>query len=429
MKPVEDVIACVFDYGSFISLADKLGETLKKVYYYSPYEEEFRDVGKCSIGKGLPNCQRCDEPLHPDYFEAIDLWVFPDIGFGGVQHMLRAAGKAVWGSMGASDLELYRTQFLKVLGEVGLPMVHSERVDGMTALVERLKVVEDKWIKVNRYRANMETWHHINFTHSARKLEQMAVDFGGFGEDVVFVIQDVIDTEIEIGYDGWTVDGEFPASCYQGYEKKNQLYLGSRRDYAKLPEAVRYVNEKMAPVLRKYGYRNWFATELRVKDGTPYFIDPTMRMPGQTGEHQLETCSNLDQVIWAGAHGQLVEPDWIAPFAVEATMHYKEGSDCWKTLTIPERVRRWVKLYHYFEKGGACHFPPRCSDEPGVVIGIGDDIEDAKDHLDKNLEALKEEPISTDCEGFMDLIEAIEKAEEEGIKFSDKPTPSPEEML
>jgi len=52
MKPVENVTCAVVDYGNFLSLADKLGETYKKVYYYTPFETEYRDISRCVTGYG-----------------------------------------------------------------------------------------------------------------------------------------------------------------------------------------------------------------------------------------------------------------------------------------------------------------------------------------------------------------------------------------
>src|SRR5271168_4807113 len=99
MKKVNDVVAAVVDYGTFISVADKLAETMKKVYYFSPYETEYQDVRDCIKGEGLDKAERLDELLDPDKLDEIDLFVFPDIGFGGLQRLLRKMGKAVWGHM------------------------------------------------------------------------------------------------------------------------------------------------------------------------------------------------------------------------------------------------------------------------------------------------------------------------------------------
>jgi hypothetical protein len=431
MKDISEVVACVWDAGTFPSIAQTLAQSMQTVYYHSPWECEYIDLHDCVIGDGLEKVERMDDPLDPPNLEKIDLFIFPDIGFGGTQRLLRSMGKAVFGSMGFSDFELYRTRFIKLLDKLGLPHVPTVTIRGVTALSEHLKGVTNKWVKINRYRGNMETWHHIDWDHSQRKLEKLAVVFGGMKEYVVFVVQDPIDGDedepvIEIGYDGWDIDGESPESSYQGFEAKNQLYLGSVRKYTELPEEVRAVNEAMAPEMRQYGYRNFWATEIRKKGDKSNFIDPTARMPGQTGEQLLETCTNLPKVIWHGAHGELIKPEFDYKFAAEATLHYTEHEDdVWKVLRVPEKEKQWFKLYQFCEADGLHHFPPSHSDELGVVLGVGESVEDAIDHLKKNLEAIGDEPVSSDLSGFADLIEQIEVAESEGMNFGDANLPDP----
>lgn len=434
MKDISEIHAHVHDAGTFIPLAAAMAEKCKRVTYYSPMDQEYLNIERCCIGDGLEKVERQDEYMDPDFFDSVDLWIFPDIGYGGFQRYLRREGKLVWGSMGASDLELFRTRFLKVLKDVGLPIVNSTKVVGLTALADHLKTVKDKWIKINRYRDNMETWHHIDYAHSQRELERLAMAFGPMKEHVIFVVQDAINSEddspvIEIGYDGWCVNGQFPPSSFQGYEAKNKLYLGSELTREALPEEVTLVNDKMAPILAEYGYCNFWATEIRVKDGVPYFIDPTARMAGQTMEHLLNTCVNLPEVILAGAEGRILEPEFEHPFATEATLHYTQENDGWKTLVCPAEVEPYVKLYRYCLVDGAYQFPPHKLDELGVILGGGETIEESIDDLKDHFELLKDAPVSIDISGFADLLKQIEDAEEEGVEFSDQPVPEPESVL
>lgn len=434
MKQVEEVTACVVDYGTFLSVAEKLAETMQRVYYHSPFQTEYQDVRNCVKGGGLDLVQRLDEFLDPDVLDTIDLFVFPDIGFGGLQRHLRSIGKAVWGHMGADELELFRAKFLDVLDEVGLPKVHSEKIKGLTALAAYLKENEKKWVKINRFRGNMETWHHRSYPYSERKLDSLAVTFGGAKDQVVFIVQDEIESDMECGYDGWCVDGEFPESSFQGYEAKNELYLGSVISQADLPDEIKDVNRAMAPILKGYGYRCWWATEIRVKDGVPYFIDPTPRMAGQTEEHQIETCTNFADVIWSGANGDLVKPQFKWKFAAEATLHYDLESDDdavseeWKILDVPTEVAKWVKLYSYCKIDGLYHMPLEGTDEVGVVLGVGDSTEGALENLQDHLEALKELPVHANVAGFASLLKSIEEAEKEGITFGGK-IPKPESIV
>jgi hypothetical protein len=434
MKDVGEVTACVVDMGTFCSVAERLAQDMKQVYYWSPWEQEYLDVRSCIIGSGLETVIRLDDFLDPAVLDTIDLFIFPDTNFSGLQRHLRALGKAVWGANGASELELYRTYFLDVLAEVGLPIIRSERIVGVTALAEYLKEHDNKWIKVNRFRGNVETFHHRDYNHSVRTLDNLAVIFGGAKEQIVFVVQDEIESDMELGYDGWCIDGSFPSKSFQGYEKKNELYLGSVLAARQLPDEIRVVNEAMAGILREYSYRSWWATEIRVAGGIPYFIDPTPRMPGQTGEHQLETCTNFADVIWQGANGNLIEPEFAWNFAAEATLHYDVDtkdptiSDEWKTLHIPDRALRWVKLYHYCKVDGVYQFPAKNTDEVGVVIGVGNSVEESIEHLSENLAILKDLPVHANTGGFTSLLESIEEAEKAGLPFGGK-IPKPEKVI
>ncbi len=431
MKALQELTVAVIDAGTFPALAEIMAETCPKVWYHTPYECEYLDLHDCVIGDGLEKVDRLDEFMEPEFFNSIDLWVFPDRGFPGFQHYLRSLNKPVWGSMGFCEFELYRTRFIALLDKLGLPHVKSVTCRGLTALANELRHTTNKWVKINRYRGNMETWHHIDWDHSQRKLEKLAVTFGGMKEYVIFVVQDPIDGDgdedvIEIGYDGWSVDGNFPESSFQGFEAKNQLYLGSVKKRTDLPEDVLAVNEALAPELAAYGYRNFWATEIRKKGDRAYFIDPTARMPGQTGEQLLETCTNLAEVIWHGAHGELIKPEFAYKFAAEATLHYTEHEDdVWKVLRVPEKEKQWFKLYQFCEADGLHHFPPSHSDELGVVLGVGASTEAAIEHLKENLEAIGDEPVSADLSGFADLIEQIETAEAEGVDFGDSNLPDP----
>lgn len=425
MKPLSEITALVLDYGTFEDLAVKLSQTYKRVLYHTPFEEEYQDAKKCVIGDGIPTVERCDDYMQPGIVAEVDLLIVPDIGFNGPQKLFRSFGKPVWGSMGGSDLELFRTRFMAMLEEVGLPLAPSVTVRGIKALEALLRTETDKWVKLNRFRANCETWHHVDFEHSIPMLNYLRDEFGGVSEKIVFVVQDPIVGVPEVGYDGFCVDGKFPAHSFQGYEKKNELYLGSLLPNEQMPEVVQEVNEAMAPVLAALGYRNTIATEIR----GPYFIDITPRHAGQTQEHLWETCTNLAEVMAAGAEGELVEPEFSHPFAAEATMHYTGCDEDWKVLRIPEEARKFVKLTGYCQENDLYHFPPGKNDEVGVVLGNGNTVEEAIDDLKAHFELLKKEPLSIRDGGFVDLIVDIKKAQAEGMKFSDKPLPEPAAVL
>ena len=429
LKPSSDVVACFLDYGYFANMADKLSQSFKKTYYYTPCETEFREVGHSVFGDGLDNVERCDNFLDPDVLKTIDLFICPDTGMAPLQKYLKSIGKAVWGSMDASEIEYSRTRFIQLLKRLGLPTVESKPIKGITALAEHLKGVQNKWVKLNKYRANMETWHHIDYAHSQRKLEVLSLAFGGAKELAMFLVQDNIETEIETGYDGWCIDGEFPVRGFCGYENKNQAYLAALTDYKDLPEGVRTVNEALAPILKQYGYRNFWSTEVRIKDGVPYFIDPTARAAGLALEQQQESLTNMADVIWFGANGEMIEPEYSHKFCVEATVHYSGDLDAWKTIKVPQEVRRWFKADHYCVIDDCYQYPISPSDELGVLIGLGDTPEEAIDHLKESYAVLKDEPLSIDMESIVELLDKARNGKADGVKFGDAPVPDAETVV
>lgn len=431
MKDLKEVNCLTVDYGTFADLAVMMAPHVKNSYFYSPFESEYLDIQACCLGDGLPQIERVDDYMDPDFIKDIDLVIFPDRGYPGMQKYLRSIGKKVWGSFGVCEQEEYRTLFLDTLKELGLPVLPSVEIRGLTTLSEHLKKVENKWVKIDRFRGNMETWHHVDYEHSARTLDGLRFTFGPLSEWVRFVVQDALDEDegepvLELGYDGWSVKGQFPSKSFAGYERKNELYLGACRKYDQLPECVRFVNERFAPVLESAGYCNFFATEIRKKGDVEVFIDPTTRHAGQTQEHLWNTCRNLPQVIWKGAHGEMVDPDFSSDFALEATLHYTaDTKDGWRSLRIPEEVRPYVKLYHFCGYKGMYHFPPGRNDEVGVICGNGDTMEEAFDDLKDHISVLDKLPLKTELKGFADLVKQIQDAEDSGVEFSDQTPPEP----
>lgn len=429
MKDIKELNVVVVDYGSFQSLAERISQDVAQLSYHAPIDREFRSINDAAIGYGMPGVHRIESFMHPDIVKEADLYVFPDIGYEGEQKYLRSIEKAVWGSNGADELERMRTRFVDIVKSLGLPMAKTEKIKGMTALCDYLKEHEDVWVKVNEFREEMETWHHQDWETSQPMLCRLWIKFGVAPELVRFVVQEPIDGATEIGYDGLCVDGWFPDSSFQGYEKKNELYLGAMTQYDDLPEEVRRVNEKFGTVLEEYKFRNFFATEIRNVDGAPYFIDPTIRMPGQTGEQLLETMANLTEVIWHGANGDIIQPKWNAKFAGSATLNYTGDLEDVKVVRIPDEAKRWVKMCRYLQDGEIYRFPANKRPDVGVVIGMADTIEETIEAVKDNHEAIGDSALSVKMEGFVNLLRDIHQAEKEGIEFTKDTVPDPEIVL
>lgn len=432
MKETKDVICCVIDFGMFMPFAESLANDFKKVYYHTPSESGTTDIKNCMFGDGFDNIERLDDFWELRYFKEIDLFVFPANGYFGMQEYLVSVGKKVWGSHTATRLETMRDEFLKCIKDVGLRIPKYEVVEGLTNLRKLLEKSENKFIKINRFRRNMETWKHTNYLESRMRLDSMACIFGPFQDKIKFVVQDEIDTNIEVGYDGFCIQGQWPKNGIIGYESKDKVYLATAQPLAKMPRAIRDVNSAFGEVLKKHNYCNFFSSEIRLKTLSEfYFIDPTCRMPSPAGEEQLDMYVNLGDIVWKGSHGECVEPKMAAKFCGESLIRYKGDSkelDLWKTVVVPEKVRKWTKLYGCAKCDDLYCFIP--DDQPviGCVVGIGNTIKEVIDSI-KNTASQLDCCVEVEVPPLANVLVEIKEAEKLGIRFTEQEIPKPSVVL
>jgi len=420
MKESKDIIACVCDHGQFVAVARKLGEQVKKCYYWSPHEKSLRLIQEGIIGDGFDEIERVDDIWGIKY--QCDLFVFPDIGFSGLQKELIGQGFPVWGARDSDTLESNRGKFLKTLKELEMEVPTFKTIKGMTNLRLHLKDEDDKYIKISHWRGNFETFHWVDWKNSEVELDNLAVEFGPAKEHVMFYVFDPIDTEIEDGIDAYCIDGKYPEIVMHGMECKDKSYIGCMTDWDDLPEQVRTVNEEFAPAL--VDYRGFFCTEVRITDeGKNYFIDPTCRAPSPPHQLMTELFENFADIIWQGANGNCIDPVPAAKFGVQALL--SGGGDGWSAFTIDKSIESQVKTGFCCQIDDRLVFPPhQLGSMCGYLTGIGDTMEDAIGSLQ---DAAKKLPDGMKCEdkSIAELLKEVKSAEEKGMEFSDDKIPEP----
>jgi hypothetical protein len=428
MKETADVVACVVDFSMFMPVAQALSKYFKKVYYSTPVEKGFQEVGDFVFGDGIEGIERLDDYLAPSVFDKIDLFVFPYILYSGLQEHLESCGKAVWGARRADELETMKGKFYKVLKSVDLPVPPHEEIVGMTNLRLYLKEHEDVFVKISRYRGTMDTWKHETYTKSLSYLDLLAVKLGPFQEEITFYVLQNIDTPIEGGIDTYNIDGQWPDQAVLGYEKKNECYLATVKPMDQMPEPFRIVNEAFGPVLAAYNYRQFFSTEVRVQGKKSFFIDPTCRTASPAGEEMLDLFGNLGDIVWRGAHGELVQPEITAPFAGEAYLHWTGEKQEWKCLRVPEGLPAEVKLYGCAQVDGTYWWPPDEEEVIGCVVATKDSALEVIESIKETVAAL-DGAVRADVFSFSDLLNEIEKGEDHGIEFTEEEMPEPSIVL
>lgn len=427
MKDISDLHFRVIDKGIFLPIALRLARDAGRVSYWSPHEKAFPTIKDC-IGDGFDEIERVDSPWKDK--ESVDCWAFPDIGFPELQAELISQGFPVWGPNGGCELEVYRGKFLKALEQTDLPMPPHEVIKGMTALREHLSDKEDKWIKISRFRGDWETMHWIDRGVSELELDIRAVKLGPVKELMTFYAFDDIPTELEDGYDGYCIDGQWPALCVHGMEAKDKAFLGAVTRFDELAPELKCVNDAFGPILAKYNYRGFFSSEVRItKELESYFIDPTLRAGSPPSQMMTELFGNYSEIIWSGAHGALVSPEPVAKYGVQALVCVNaDRRQGWTAMEVPADLEQWVKCGFCLKVGSRLCFPPDqdCpKNDVGWLVGIGDTIESAIAHLRENVDKLPCEA-SCDFSALADLLVEAKTAEKAGIDLAEQPVPDPE---
>lgn len=369
----KDHTVLVYDHGLFVELAITLSKHFGRVLYYVPWENGYPKSNACLIGQGIKGVERVLSPW--SHFDEIDLWVFPDVYEGALQQHLVSMGKRVWGCRMGEELELDRVASKEHCRTLGIDIGPYEVVIGLDALREHLKRNKNQFVKVSSTRGDFETFKSDNYELIEPRLDELEHSLGAKKKIMEFVVEDEISPAIEIGYDGYTVDGKFPKSAIVGVEVKDKAYACRTMPYAQLPRDVRAVNDRLRPTLKDYGYRGFISTEVRCDDqGHAYLIDPCTRCGSPPSELYQIMITNLADVIWEGSEGIVVEPEFAKPYGAQILLLSDWADRNWQQVEFPASIRENVKLRNMTMIDGDYYVIPQWSGMPeiGAVVAMGD---------------------------------------------------------
>ena len=372
--------ALIWDNGLFVSLAVTLSKHFGKVLYFCPWITGFPTSQLQMIGAGVTGIERVDSPW--TILDDVDIFVFPDVYESDVQNYLASLGKRVWGCRSGSELEIDRAESKEISKGLGIEVGNYETMVGIDKLRKYLKSHNDQFVKISRTRGDMETFHASKYEAVDARLDELDYKLGPKADLIEFIVEDNTGPAIEVGYDGYTIDGKFPDYCLVGVEAKDTAYVAKQMKYTKIPEAVRDVNTKLSPQLKKYKYRGFLSTEIRnTEDGHAFLIDPCCRMGSPPGELYQIIVKNLGEVIWYGAEGVLIEPEFAGKWGAELIMKSEAAAEGWIKVTCPKEYEDNVKLRYYTEYDGSRYVIPQANKMMfvGAVVAFGNTAKEAID--------------------------------------------------
>lgn len=419
MSDLKNRCLLFYDYGLFAEVALRLARDFGRVLYYVPWKTSFCHSAPAHVGVGLAkNMERIDH-----FWDAVpeaDIVVFGEIPDADAQKVVvEKFGKPVLGHRGAERLETDRWGTRRLQRDLGIAAPRTKRFSSVEDMVEYLKTHENKWVKLSTFRGDSETFHHENWHATEIYIDKFVNRVGALKNRYEFLVEDHIEG-IEIGYDGWHVRGQFPSSAYWGFEVKDRGYIGRFSPYLEIPEPVRFINSKMAPILAREEAAGFCSFEFRLgRDGIPYLIDPCMRFASPPTEALMEGYSNFSQIVWDAANGRMAAPECLGTYLAIALIHCPEALTNWVPLDIPADIRRWVKVRNAAVIDGKLYHVPTDHEMPevGAVVGIADTLEEAIEQVKDRAEQVKGYGLDIKVDALDSAQEEIAEAAEYGITF------------
>lgn len=431
MKKLSELTACVCDFGTGVSFAERLArpDGFGRVLYFKHWTESYATPHAAKIGTGFSNVERVEKFFDIADSPDVDLFIFLCVGMGDLVEYLRRRGKPTWGAGHGEELEQCRWDARALHGRLGLPMQDAVLIYGLDNLRVYLKKNEDVYIKVSKYRGINETWHHWNYELSKARLDTMQADLGPLADEQEFMVEQKIPTKIEVGIDDYNIDGEWPATAMTGIEKKDCGYLITSMPYVDLPKPVKFVSDRLKPAMKQYKYRGNYHSEIRVgeNDGKNYLIDNTARIGLPPMGLMQEMVMNWPEIMYHGANGELVDKkmDESKKYGFEFILYSEFAGDHWQGVQYPAESANNIKLYNSLFRRKTGFIVP---DEDkmqciGEVCGFGSTIKEAIQQAEKHADMIKGDRVEVKTDLVPTMLDLLRENKKNGITFGESPIP------
>jgi hypothetical protein len=408
----------VQDKGLYVHQSEALSEDGKnRVLYHTPYETRDPHFKDYVIGKGFGHLEKV---LYPeDYYEKADCIVFPDVSGNSLCNFLRKIypDKSIWGSGLGERLENDRVLLKEWCAELGLDVNKYTVIKGVDKLREHLKTNKDKYVKINIFRGDMESFHSPDYDSIESVLDELAVTLGSDKNEYDFIVEDAIKTDVEAGADVIFNGKEFLSSMFCGYELHKNLYVAHVTD--RLPEPLMETLDAFTPLLRKMQYRGAFSTEEKVVSANEhYFIDACMRLPNPLSALYPVFIKNWAEVVYQVGLGNKIDLDIEHKYVGAFGLTSLAAKDSYVKINIKEGHDKDVRLQMVTGRNGKNYAVPGW-EVVAILVAGGNSVDEVLNKLKENAKYVDAHFLDKDpLEGIDMIKEVIKKGEKVGIKFS-----------
>lgn len=416
---IQDKKVLVYDFGSYLEVAERLSRDYAVVYYYCPYViNGYPDHQSAVIGMNVPGVVKVKE--WASVIQEVDLVYFPDSHESFLQNYFRSIGIPVFGSGFACNLEHDRRLLNETLNKLGLPVSAYYSPTGLDELEQFLLQKKDLFVK-SSLRGDMETWRHTDPRLSKRELKRMRHEMGLYEKKEKYIVQEPIDGIAEVGIDPFCIDGDFSDVCTAGVEIKDAGYLCKMTYYKTLPPQIKDITDKLGPIFRDCGYRGHYSNEIIIsKDKRGFLIDNTCRNGQPPSSIMMELYSNYSEIVWEVANGIYPNIQYEYPWAVQLIIKSDMAENEPSPVIIPDEVKKFVKIKNLtIDEDGTSYYSPfgMKMREIGSVVGLGKTIDEAEKNAKTVSESIEGMDISVNIDSIDKAKKSLSKLSKAGINF------------
>jgi hypothetical protein len=353
-----------------------------------------------------------------DHVDEADLIVNFDVYNNDIIEYARKHGKLCFGAGWGEVLENSRWAMKQLLKKLGLPVNNAVKIQGVPNLREYLKENKDKYVKIDLFRANLESFHAKDYESVETILDEMDVTLGPFKDIFEFIVEDAIDADesVEPGQDVFFNGKEFVKPMLFGYEIAKSFYIGKFTN--ELAKPLQNTLDKLTPVLKRINYRGAMSIEEKVVDkDTSYMLDVCARQPAPLSAGYVEWIKNYPELIYKIACAEDVQIDPIDTYVGAMPLECSHAQDNWVRIIMDEKNRKNIKFRQFVKHDGYYYGVPGMTGLV-VVIAWGKSVDEVYSRLEDMFKEVEAYGLQKDVLGGMDIArKEIEKGEKLGIKF------------
>ena len=410
----------VLDQGIFIEQANGLSDNGKhEVKYYSNWEKSQPCSSDFEPGLNFEHLQK-----EKDFFKWVD-WCDCCVNFDVYDNshisFLRQKypNKSIFGSGKGEWLENSRWKVKQWIKQQGLPLQKSYLIKGVTKLRDFIKQKPNHYIKTDLFRSDCESFPAKSYKLVEGRLNGLMVTYGAMAEEISFIAEEILDTKVEIGFDGFFWGNDFVQQCFLGYEKDKECIVDKKFNIKDLPEECKVWLNKLKTLLQSLDYRGAFSIEWMCFKGEWFALDICARSMSPGGAGYPQWITNFPELIYKIGMKQNVSMNTNTNFISAVFLESRRAEKQDVYIELKKENRDKVKLMSACQNKQGDYFGVKPCTTVAVPIGNGKSWKEAIKSAKKNCDLVDTDDLSKTNVSQLDELEGIiYEGQKLGINFS-----------